>query len=516
MKQAFTGYRRRDWVIAAVLALFMFALFGVQLTPGMENWGDDFAAYMSEGIAISQGRFHELIAQNGKMYMAEVPEQVMQEGLVYVWGFPLLLSLVHSLVGFDMIGYSTVIWYKLPSLLAFCCFVGILYLFYRRFLPAALSVFLTLLLAMNHNLLYSIDILNVDIVFLFAAMLSFLLAECFWDTAEKDLSRSAPMLPAIFLGIALWFTYETRLNGSTVLLVIALGHGIRLVQWRKSLRFKVLLGHLCPYLVFLVLKIATEAILAPATSNTSHVGTVTPEILLSNLEYYRSLTTEFLRELANYTRFYNILRWCLVLGLLSRAFRWRNLPFTLLLFGTYLVLILLPYTQGLRYLYGALPFLLLYIGHGCWDLAQLCLRLLDLRKAPRKLLSVAASAAVLILLCNLSQPRLRAGIRAFREGTSLGETDVYSPEAVDMYRFIQNNLPEDAVIVFIKTRALSLNTGRLSIFPGFHGQVMTDADYYLYSEDVHSDLDIWIKQEQEAIAPPVYENGIFYLYEIQK
>lgn len=199
MERVFTGYRRLDWIIAAVLALLLCVLVGTRLTPGMTNWGDDFAAYMAEGIAISEGRFHEQIMLNGDMYMAEISEEARQNGLVYVWGFPLLLSVVHSLAGFDLVNYSSVILYKLPSLLSFACLVGTLYLFYRRFFPTALAAFLTLLLSASGSLYYSIDILNVDVVFLFASMLSSCWQSAFWIRRRiRSQNRQAWCFPYVW------------------------------------------------------------------------------------------------------------------------------------------------------------------------------------------------------------------------------------------------------------------------------------------------------------------------------
>ena len=318
------------------------------------------------------------------------------------------------------------------------------------------------------------------------------------------------------MGISFWFTYETRLNGSTVILVIALGHVLRLLLGKKRYSRTLLLRHLVPYAVFFALKVVAEWILAPATSNTSHVGALPVEMILSNAQYYYDLTLEFLRDLSNYSRLYDVLCVCLVIGLVTEAWRWRNLPFTVLMLGTYIVLILLPYTQGLRYLYGILPFLLLYAGYGCWNLVRLVLHFLPAAGKIRRPLALIASLVLLCQLLPIYRPVIRASAAAMREGTSVCEDDVYSEEAIDMYRYIQENTEEEDVVIFIKTRALYLNTGRVSIYPGIHGHTMDDGDYYLHSEDVNCDLDYWLKIEQEAIAPPVYENGVFALYKIEK
>ena len=55
-------YDRRDWLTAAVLLLFVLILAVCAVTPGITDWGDDFAGYINEGMAISDGRFQEQYA----------------------------------------------------------------------------------------------------------------------------------------------------------------------------------------------------------------------------------------------------------------------------------------------------------------------------------------------------------------------------------------------------------------------------------------------------------------------
>lgn len=45
------------------------------------------------------------------MHRVVLPSEAEGRSLVYVWGYPLLLSLVYRTVGFDMQNYSTLIYY---------------------------------------------------------------------------------------------------------------------------------------------------------------------------------------------------------------------------------------------------------------------------------------------------------------------------------------------------------------------------------------------------------------------
>ena len=94
------------------------------------------------------------------------------------------------------------------------------------------------------------------------------------------------------------------------------------------------------------------------------------------------------------------------------------------------------------------------------------------------------------------------------------QTDVYSQEAVDMYRYIQNHTQQDAVIAFHKPRILYLNTGRVCFRTNSNGHVLEEADYYVYSAIVNSDTDKLILQETNLEL--YFKNDLFSLYKLVK
>ena len=44
-------HTKRDWRMAALVALIILVLGACTLTPGTTTWGDDHAAYINEGIS---------------------------------------------------------------------------------------------------------------------------------------------------------------------------------------------------------------------------------------------------------------------------------------------------------------------------------------------------------------------------------------------------------------------------------------------------------------------------------
>lgn len=162
-------------------------------------WGDDSSAYISEGISIADGYFDEQVKLNVLMHPTLLPAEAMNGSLVYVWGYPLLLALVYSFVGFDRVGFTSIIYYKLPAAIALALMAGVMYLFLRRRMGRALSFTLSLLFCSCYELRVSINSLYSDVVFLFFAVLSLYLVEVFLDAHSKRSSIKAALIFGVLL-----------------------------------------------------------------------------------------------------------------------------------------------------------------------------------------------------------------------------------------------------------------------------------------------------------------------------
>lgn len=511
-EQIYSGYSKKDFLIAASISLFILFFCGIQLTCGMPNWGgDDFAAYISEGIAISTGSFREQVAQNLLLHPSPLPIEAAEGQLVYVWGFPLLLSIIHQIVGFDLTNYSTFLFYKIPSLCAFALMAGVLFLYYRRCFSAYTSAFLTLFFAANPELVISVNFLNVDIPFLFFCLATFLVSECFFSSLSNSGVKITRYLLAIGLGILFWWTYETRLNGNTVLFIIAFSHLIHLHQLKIPFTFRNIFVNLLPYLLFVLLKVTSESILLPATSNLSDVGNLSFQIIWQNIRYYFELTNSYWLSLSGITQFpvWIIFSILTATGLFVQGVSAKHLHLTVLLIGTYLVLILLPYTQGLRYMFNILPILLLFCAYGgkyIWDRLS---QMLSIRENAKKRILIVIS---LLILCHVYIPGIRNGISNLETRQELLREDIYSSAAIDVYRYIQDNVDDDETIAFQKPRALYLNTGKSAFAPYVNSHNLYDADYFLASTVVFPYTDTDIIQREGHNLTLIYENDVFSFY----
>ena len=173
-------YDKKDCYIfiSLVTVILLLSLISLDNTC---YWGDDWAGYISEGISSAEGRLHEQAKLNVIMHPSELPDKALNGSLVYVWGYPLLMALVYKLVGFDRVGFTSIIHYEIPSAIALALLAGIMYLFLRRRSGKALSFLLSFLFCACYEFKVFINTLYSDMIFLFFAMLSLLLVEVFLD-----------------------------------------------------------------------------------------------------------------------------------------------------------------------------------------------------------------------------------------------------------------------------------------------------------------------------------------------
>lgn len=536
---------KADHILFAVIVISIL-LINVFSLDNNCYWGDDFAAYISEGISIVDGYFDEQVKLNVLMHPSPLPDEALSGSLVYVWGYPLLLALVYSFAGFDRVGFTSIIYYKLPAAFALALMAGVMYLFLRRRMGRALSFTLSLLFCSCYELRVSINSLYSDVVFLFFAVLSLYLVEVFLDAHSNRGSIKATLIYGVLLGAALWFTYETRLNGISILFACALATVIYYVKRRRELDGKSALLLLLPYICFLLLKVISEAILAPATSNTSDIADVTFASVLGNLEsYYYSLrawitliiddiiTNRLNTYLPLLTStgadIYGVIReFCAafdrvcvsavllitLVGIITDGIK-RNLHLTLFAVVYLIVVCMLPYNQGIRYIYPVIVLIPLYFGCALKRGGQLISALF---KGRGSRLGAGLSATLAVIICSLTLVSAAKGIDYARKNPEIivpdGTQDfyrmyAYTPCAIETYNYISDNTSPDCVIGFIKPRALYLNTERLSVRVGINGHPLDEVDYLLCCADVGEEQ---LTPEWRARFMQVFSNTEFTLY----
>jgi len=523
---------RTDHFVAIALC-FAILLLGLLNLDNNCNWGDDFAAYMADGIAMAEGRYEEQIRLNVILRSGRLVGEQTEH--VHVFGYPLLHALVYSISGFDTASYSNLYLYKLPSLIALSLMAGAYFIFLRKRLGLSISVLMTLALCADMTLHYEIRNLCSDILFLALSMCSFYFMELY---LEKPYGKRR-IFWGIFLGILLWYTYSVRLNGIVSAVCVLLAQGIWTVRNRKNFKFTELI----PLGTFLLLYIVFNLLVFPQPTSTSSAGDISFKTFFNGCEYYFGMLHQWARHFAeillklpvglaatalysvfdspeicaNISRIENfmyvqvfdflavIFLLLSLLGIIVYGIK-KDVHIVFFLFASFIGTAALSLGQELRYLYVLLPFLLMYaVLGGKWILEKLAKR--SDKNPKRKNLFQNALVA---LLCIFSiVPILENGIVNTKNNAQENLT-AYSDGAIEVYNYIQGELDEEATIAFFKPRALYLNTGHVSLLPQDGGFEITDADYYLYYIPSEEQL---ITEELEEIYRTCFENYEFILYE---
>lgn len=523
-------FRSRELAAAALLVLLVFvpALFSIDNSC---YWGDDFAAYISQGIAMAEGRLDEQAALNILMHPSPLPSEAVEGGeLIYVWGYPLILSIVYALVGFDRLSFSSIVFYKLPSVIALSLLAAVLFFFYRRRFGFRLSFMLALLFCCCSEMFDFLNTIYSDMVFLLFAALCLLLCERYTEGKKS-------FLGALLLGGCLWYMYEVRLNGIGILICCALAQFYALVSaGRRPGKAKLAMA-LLPYIFFLILLFLSHFFIAKATPNTSDIGSgMSLAGFIENIKNYSKLICHWFGLLWNsllINPLYSISRRFLsvsfesfkplrdVLTAVSLAlcaagivFEGKGKNFHLSIFVVVYIIFVstLPYTQGLRYIYPLLPLLLMFAVYVPAKPG------LILSKLPKGIYNAASWLLVCVCCIFILYPHASAALhneKGIRELESISSPsdiymqNAYSQEACELYSYIQKETPEDSTIAFFAPRALYLNTGRLGLRPGVNGHSIQQADYYIQYLSVG---DFPVDRVPDDGFSPIFKNSQFVLY----
>ena len=480
------------------------------------DWGDDFAAYINQGIAVADGRLDEQLHLNPFLHPTGLSKEI-DDILIYPMGYPLILSVVYCLVGFDRETYTTLHCYKLPSVLAIAGCSMILFFFFRRRFSSLISFIFAVLFCIHPTMLDLVDSLYSDSVFLFFALLIINLTEAFLDMVEKGYSKKA-IFSGITLGFALAMACFIRLNGP--IFCIAAGLACLLWLW-KNHTAKRLEMTLLPWAVFGVLLVAFCAVFPKATIDSSNYSeTIFVSVarnVASCLKYTLSWFSYLCGNWPSRPLRYLIALIGVLLFLLGvyKAYC-KELLLLILLIGTYAGSILVPYTysQGLRYYYPVIFVFLLFMGYGLfklWSWIQVQ-RLIHI-----EILKHVMTFCLLALLTAAALGAYSNNYIRMLNGENISSRKYPTPfceESVDMYRYIQRNTPKDSVIAFYKPRLLYLATERLSFNVGINGHDFSQADYYLQRTDIIRDSEVFSRKEFTGSMRELYTSGCLTLYSI--
>lgn len=467
------------------------------------DWGDDFAQYIHQAKNIVQG-----IPQSETGYIFN-PENKDIGPKAYPVGFPLLLAPIYALFGLNMKAYTLFI------TLAYFVLGLLLVKFFRRYFSLIASAALALLFLYNPQMLIFKQEVMSDLPFTLLLVTALLLFR-----PEKDFS----WLRIVILSFVTGFMISVRPIGFVFLVAVVIDLARKLLlkkeykvsdKWRSAV-VKLIVMALLPAFIYFMLNILIFRIPAGGSlsdylaffSLSSFVST-----FFTNLEHYIEVFRYMYTPGSGIARGIALLCGFSVLvmtmiGLIrkiSENFEAVDIFFILYM----LVLMVYPNNfSAFRFMVPAGFIMLIYAATGIKSVMVL-----------PKVNGMTKTLVLSIFLFILYLPGI-AGVIRGRYTTLAGPQEA---SAVEAFAYIRNNLPEDAILMFPKPRALSLYAERAAFadpvsrdMTKFHEQVMTaGANYFLLSKKISREESFRYMRVMNSRVEKIWSNEVFELYRLK-
>ena len=194
-----TNSSKNKLLYQILIVVFISILIYFTLNSGQE-WGDDFSVYIAEGIALSEGRFQEQTLVNAYTMSKEEP-------VVYVWGYPLLLAIVHRIVGFDRVAYNSILYYKIPGAISLVLLGLVLFCFYKKRMSDLHSFFLSLIFSINVQIIRLSNNIITDMTFALVTNLCLLII---YNYRVQYLSNKNHIVLGVLTGMLCYLAFIIR------------------------------------------------------------------------------------------------------------------------------------------------------------------------------------------------------------------------------------------------------------------------------------------------------------------
>lgn len=470
--------------IAILLIFFLTVAFCMLTLNTGHQWGDDFAAYMADGIALDGGYYDEQIKVNGQILSQNQP-------FVYVWGYSLVLGLVHRLVGFDLDSFSSLVYYKVPAIVFLAVWGILLYKVFLKRFGSTTALIMSLGIACNQWLVTDTNQIQTDIQFAMLSWGCILLIEEYVLGMGSENRRKEVWL-GICLGTMLYLTYITRYAGMLMIAMLMLSQVAQFAKLKRGRKTGVsrtcgwwlAADTLLPYAVFFLLYALISFMMPYAKTQASDVKRFGIPTLISNIKEYGFLNVKFIMSFVPFgmelpLRLKVLAAVPFALLTVIGAIRSYRKEYVLLIYflATMISLLMLPYTQGLRYMFNVLPCLILFFAYGVQGLLRMVGR--ETRAWKRGL----AGAFVGLILLGIF---MNTGLESYRnlKAGRVRQFGAYTQDTIIAYKYIRTQVPSESNVFFAKGRSLSLNTGR--VCHNTYSSVPIRAkqgDYILLSDD---------------------------------
>jgi hypothetical protein len=471
------------WVIVALAVLVAAVLLGTRRQG--HDWGGDFSLYISHARNLADGRPYAATGYLPNPYFRS------HSPSTYPPLFPLILAPLYARWGLN---YNVL---KIPGIVCFALSIPVLFLTFRRDLPASRAFVATLLWTGWPFILEFKDSVLPDLVF------TLLFAIALWllrDTYDRLPSGDVELWRAALIGLVLYAVYATRSIG--IVLPAAVG-AYDLLRYRRVRRFVVIA------LSIFALLTSLQNLMVHNEGSYYQMFSVK---LVENAQLY-AYCLSILFSSAN-SGWPAVLRYLLataivplaVMGFFLSLRRFRSpTDFAFALYAA--ILLLWNAGAGTRYMVPVMPLVFFYAMVGL-DLVPI---------SPRAAAAIAGTVAILASIAYISQ------YRSFKPGPIAD--GVLTPGFADLCTYVETHTLPDDRFIFENPRVLSLYTRRpAGVYP-LHGPADLTWEYrrrinarYIVDTDI-------LEPDTRTLAPfmerysaylhPVYINPHFRVFAVE-
>lgn len=421
------------------------------LIKNYHNWGGDFSQYISQAMALVNNNI-EGWYENSKFIVNNSIEALSPS--VYPWGYPIMLSLVYKVFGFN-INY-----FKLVNVFLYSVYIFVFFLWLCKRIDTKNSVIISIFFIVNIKLLlYQNNILS-DIPAMTFTMISVYIFDYYF-------ANNGSLVPGLLLGISSFMCYFIRTQ--SIIVIASLGFVLCLyfIINCKSIDLNQIIRLCTPFFTFCILYIVTKAILIQDTSKyISLFGNFSLIKSANNcISYCEQIMNFFSREhilmhfsengVMNrmicllYDGFFIVLIISIIVGI-HKVYRKDFYVITLLIF-TIMMLLIYPYCD-IRFMFGIF-FIMVYLSYMGFS---------NLFRKTKIIYYLCTIFFIGVMIFNVLHIGNR--IMSNMKNNSLFQSDnAESIYANELYNYVINS-EEKGVYYFFKPRVLYLYTGELAYY----------------------------------------------------
>ena len=481
------------YIILLAIILSVFLINSISFKEG-HNWGGDFPLYIAQAKSLNDGTIDKLVENSTFRY--EKSDSVLLSPKLYPWGFPILLTPIYHLFGFNIFAM------KFFVNLFFLFSIATIFLIFKGKINNIQNILIIAIIAYNPYFFHFKEHILSDIPFLFFSLFSIFLIQQFIIKKKIWLNESFCYL---LIGIFMFISYSIRINGIILLPCLIL---TQILEYKYSItehnrKYLTVLKYSIPYIAFSVLILIIGMTLPRESTYADHFALVTLKGIFSNVIYYAKLLGHFFSTLIPKSGkiIYLITIPFVILGLLEKIKKdYLYIAFSIF---TVCLYILAPGRDGLRYLFPIIPFYLYFLFSGINKISFI------LSNKNIKIDTGLMAGIPLILLFFLT-----ISVNIYRQ-YNLKDNIIpgpYQKDSVELFNYILLNTNKDSIVIFDRPRVITLYTNRKSArITNFDKIKESGADYVVCRKNSQVDLEM---QKFAQRVNKIFINNTFNLYRL--